>query len=211
MNYDNALGAEFREVAERQHEGKPARVVAASRVYSTSQDDLWDALTNKERLPRWFAPVEGALELGGKYKIKGNAKGKITRCDPPHAFDLTWVIFFNTSWVHVRLKAQEDGTRLTLEHIMHKGRMSEAHWRKYGPGATGVGWDIGFLSLGLHLAAPDAVIDQKEQEAWTKTGAGIAFLRTSAMSWGQSHIASGEAADVAHEMAEKTANFYAGS
>lgn len=210
MDYDNALGAEFREVAERQHEGKSARVVVASRVYTTSQDDLWDALTNKERLPRWFAPVEGTLELGGNYKIKGNAKGKITRCEPPYGFDLTWVYYFNTSWVHVRLEAEGSGTRMTLEHIMHKGRMSEGHWRKYGPGATGVGWDIWFLSLGLQLAAPDTDIDQKEQKAWMKTDAGIAFLRTSSMSWAQSHITAGEAADVANAMAEKTAKFYAG-
>jgi len=32
---------------------------------------------------------------------------------------------------------------------MHKSYMSERHWKKYGPGATGVGWDLWFLALGL--------------------------------------------------------------
>lgn len=204
------LGAEFRDVGERMHNGKSVRVVAASRVFATTQDDLWDALTSKERLPRWFAPVEGVLEPGGDYKIKGNAKGKITHCDPPSAFDLTWVIFFNTSWVQVRLSSEESGTRLTLEHLMRKGFMSEKHWKKYGPGATGVGWDIGFLSLGQYIDAPDAALDPKEQEAWMATDAGKEFLKTCASAWGHSHAEAGEAKSHAETAAERTAKFYAG-
>ncbi len=49
------LGAVSRVVEDRMHNGERMRVVIASRAYDTSIDDLWDALTNKERLPRWFA------------------------------------------------------------------------------------------------------------------------------------------------------------
>ena len=210
MSEGTIFGAEFRELAERTHNGKRVRVVAASRVFATSQEDLWDALTNKDRLPRWFAEVEGKLELGGKYKIKGNAKGKIIECTPPETFELTWVMFFNTSWVTVRLAPEDTGTRLTLEHIMTKGRLAEGHWRKYGPGATGVGWDIGFLSLDQHIETGGGQIDQKAQEAWMATDEGKAFLRTCAAAWGEAHIKGGEAADVATEMAENTAKFYSG-
>ena len=81
----NTIGAEFREVADRQWDGKPAKAVVAARVYDTDPKDLWDALTNPERIPRWFSPVTGELKLGGRYQIQGNAGGTITRCDPPRA------------------------------------------------------------------------------------------------------------------------------
>jgi hypothetical protein len=48
------LGAVIRDVAFRAHEGKPARAVIATRSYDTDIDDLWDALTSAERIPRWF-------------------------------------------------------------------------------------------------------------------------------------------------------------
>ena len=77
------IGAVTREVRTETYEGKDAKVVVASRVYDTSVKDLWDAITNAERLPRWFAPVTGELMLGGKYQVQGNASGTITRCEPP--------------------------------------------------------------------------------------------------------------------------------
>ena len=40
-----AVGAVTREVGRREHEGRPARVVVASRTYDTTVEDLWDALT----------------------------------------------------------------------------------------------------------------------------------------------------------------------
>ena len=204
------FGAEFRDVGERLHNGKSVRVVAASRVFTISQDDLWDALTNQERLARWFALVEGRLEPGGHYKIQGNAKGKITHCDPPHAFDLTWVIFFNTSWVQVRLIPVDGGTRLALEHLMRKGFMSEKHWKKYGPGATGVGWDIGFWSLGQYIETPNAALDSSAQEAWLSSQEGKVFLRDCAVAWGWSHAESGAPQSHAKAVAERTAEFYTG-
>ena len=212
MIIEDAFGAEFREVAEREHNGKPARVLAASRIYPTSQPDLWDAVTNKAHLSRWFAPVEGTLELGGRYKIKGNAKGKILECEPHDRFSLTWVVFFDTSWVNVRLNPEDDGTRLTIEHIMHKGRMSERHWNKYGLGATGVGWDLSFVALGVHLGdGGEPTIDRSDHDEWLKTDDGKAFMRACAAAWGDSHIAAGEAAKSAKAMATATADFYCGS
>ena len=67
------IGAEFREVADREWDGKPAKAVVAARVYDTDPDDLWDALTNAERLPRWVAPISGELKLGGRYQLQGTA------------------------------------------------------------------------------------------------------------------------------------------
>ncbi len=92
-----------REVEDVTHEGQAARAVVASRDYPTDIDDLWEAITEKDRIPRWFAPVEGDLSLGGKYQIKGNAGGTVTACDPPRSFALTWEFGGGRSWVEVEL------------------------------------------------------------------------------------------------------------
>ena len=202
------IGAEVREVAEREHEGKPARVVIASRLYHTDAEDLWDALTNAERIPRWFLPVEGELRLGGRYQLKGNAGGTITRCDPPKALNITWEMGDGMSWVNVRLAPEGKDTRLTLEHIVHSAGV-EAFWTQYGPGATGVGWDLGFLGLGLHIESGESV-PPEANATWMASDEAKAFMRACAGAWAAAHVAAGEAPEVARGMAERTAAFYTG-
>ena len=73
----SVLGLVTRTVRNFEKDGKPASTVTLTRLYDTSVDDLWDALTSKERIQRWFLPVEGELRLGGKYQLKGNAGGTI--------------------------------------------------------------------------------------------------------------------------------------
>src|SRR6516225_11205621 len=86
----SALGLVTRAVKSCEKDGKPASTVTLTRLYDTDVYDLWDALTNAERLPRWFLPIEGDLKLGGKYQLKGNAGGTITACTPPTHFAATW-------------------------------------------------------------------------------------------------------------------------
>ena len=45
-----------RAVGARALEAGEARVVAISQIYEGSLDDVWDACTNPERIPRWFMP-----------------------------------------------------------------------------------------------------------------------------------------------------------
>ena len=210
MDYSRAMGAEFREVRDVEHEGKPARAVEGSRVYSTQAGDLWDALTNAERIPRWFLPIHGDLRLGGHYHLEGNAEGTITRCDPPEALDVTWEYAGNVSWVSVRLEPENAGVRLTLVHTMLKDEAGESHWETYGPGATGVGWDLSFLGLGLHLDSGGGTIDREADEAWLASDPGKAFLCACAEAWGSAHVTAGEDPQVAEAMAGRTASFYTG-
>lgn len=210
MDYSNAVGAEFRKVSEVMRDGQPARLVQGTRTYATDLDDLWDALTNIERIPRWFAPITGDLKLGGRYQLDGNAGGEITRCEPPEALDVTWEYAGNVSWVTLRLEPDGDRTRLTLEHITLEDEAGETHWEQFGPGATGVGWDLSFLGLALHIKSDGAAIDREANDAWMVSDAGKSFLRDCADSWGEAHINSGEASDVARTMAERTADAYTG-
>jgi uncharacterized protein YndB with AHSA1/START domain len=210
MDFGNALGIEFRGTEEITHRGEPARSVTGRQVFLTEIDDLWDALTNPERIPRWFLPISGNLQIGGRFQLKGHAGGKITQCDPPKAFGATWEYGNNTNWIRVRLEQKKRGTELMLEHVMPKDADSESHWKQYGPGATGVGWELSFLALGYHLANNGAAINPEENTTWMESDNGKAFIQHSAKNWGAAHIASGESADIAHDMADMTAKFYTG-
>jgi uncharacterized protein YndB with AHSA1/START domain len=201
------LGIELRQYVEREHEGKPARVVVATRTYDTDRADLWEALTSPERLPRWFTPIEGDLRLGGRYQLKGNAGGTITRCDPPEALDVTWEFGGGMSWVTLRLAASGKATRLTLEHLVHASDVDE-HWAQFGPGAVGVGWDLAFLGLARHVDTGEGV-SHEDAERWAGSVEGKAFARQSAAAWADAHVAGGEREEVARPMAQRTAAFYA--
>jgi uncharacterized protein YndB with AHSA1/START domain len=208
---ENVLGVEFRRVDNREHLGKPALVGVAIRVYDTTVEDLWDVITKPERLARWFLPVEGDLKLGGRYQLKGNAGGTITRCDPPEALDLTWEFGGDTSWVNLRLAPDGPRARLTLEHIAHVDGIGKEHLEKYGPGATGVGWDLGLHGLKQHLANPQVAIDPAAFEAWTLSAEGKAFVRKCGEAWAEAYIASGANPEQARAQAERTIAFYTGT
>jgi len=200
------LGAVTRSVRSTEVEGKQAAVVVATQTYPTSADDLWNAITSAERLPRWFAPVTGDLRLGGRYQVQGNAGGTILECAPPTHFKLTWEFGGDTSWVEVTIESLgKESARLTLEHTAH---VSD-HWKKFGPGATGVGWDLAFAGLGRHLAT-GATHSPEEGMQWMMSEAGKSFARGSSHAWRLAHIASGADPDAAKTAAEQTAKAYTG-
>ena len=206
----NVSGAEFRRVENREHLGKPALVAIVVRSYDTTVDDLWDAITTPERLARWFLPVTGELKLGGRYQLQGNAGGTITRCDRPDALDLTWEFGGGTTWVNIRLTPDGARARLTLEHIAPRDGVGEEHLKKFGPGAVGIGWDLGLLGLERHVASPSTAVDKAAIEAWTRSSEGKAFMRASGEAWGAAHAASGEDPDEARAKADRTIAAYTG-
>lgn len=202
---ENHFDVVERKVVSLEKDGKQARSVILSRTYETTIEDLWDAVTNGERLPRWFAPVEGDLQLGGRYQVEGNAGGKIVECEPPDTFSLTWEIFGDVSWVDVAFKAKSPiSTMLTLTHT---AKLSP-HWEQYGPGATGVGWELGLLGLEIYIANPEA--HKIDEEAFAASTAGKAFVRGCSEGWGNAAISAGEVPEKAHSSASQTAAFYTG-
>ena len=72
------INAVRRTLGERTLEAGAAKVLTISQVYDTGIDDLWDTVTNPERIPRWFLPISGELRVGGRYQFEGNAGGTIT-------------------------------------------------------------------------------------------------------------------------------------
>ena len=210
MDANNPSGIEHHLVKEGEREGKAVRIVCGDRTYDADIAKVWDAIANSERLAHWFAPVSGDLKLGGRYQVKGNAGGEIVRCEQPTALDITWEFGGNVSWVTLRLESIESKTKLTLQHIMGKDDESEAHWKKYGPGATGVGWELGFMALGQYLTTGEPV-NEAENNQWLTSPDGKTFLQNCATAWGDAHIESGEDSTVATAMADATAAFYCGT
>ena len=209
MDVGRVIGAVTRRVADREYEGKTAKVVVAKRTYDTTPADLWDALTNAERIPRWFLPVSGDLKLGGRYQLKGNAGGTITQCDAPTMLGITWEYGGQVSWVNVRLTASAaERTELELEHIAH---VPGEFWDQYGPGAVGVGWDLALMGLGEHVSKAGApAVTPESAAAWSASEEGRAFAKAASVDWGRASIASGTPEVAAQGAVERTTAFYTG-
>ena len=203
------LGAVAREVVDTERDGRPAVMVRVARTYETDREDLWQALTTAERLPRWFLPITGELRVGGRYQLEGNAGGEITACEPPEHFAVTWEFDGDVSWVAVWLSEDPaGGTRLRLEHTAIAGG---EHWEQYGPGAVGIGWDLTLMGLGLHIGSGGVTADHDEIEAWSTSPAALEVMRASNDGWREADIARGVPAEVARAAAERTIAAYTGA
>jgi uncharacterized protein YndB with AHSA1/START domain len=197
-----------REVGTRVLEAGEARVVTISQSYEGNLDDVWDACTNPERIPRWFLPVSGDLRLGGRYQLEGNAGGTIERCDPPNSFAATWEFGGEISWIEVRLAERPDGRiRFELEHVAH---VADERWAQFGPGAVGVGWDLALVGLARHMSG-GAPMDPQQGAAWAVSDEGREFISLSSERWCQASIAAGTPVAEAQAAAARTVAFYTGT
>jgi uncharacterized protein YndB with AHSA1/START domain len=194
-----------RRVGSRTLEAGEARVVTISQTYQADLDDVWDACTNPERIPRWFLPVSGELRLGGRYQLQGNAAGTIERCDPPKSFAATWEYGGDVSWIEVRLSPDSDGgTRFELEHAAH---IDDERAAEFGPGAVGVGWDLALAGLAIHLSSGRA-IDPQESAAWAASEEGRQFMTLSSERWYEANVAAGTDETAARGAADRTTAAY---
>ncbi|MEV1132207.1 SRPBCC family protein [Agromyces sp. NPDC049794] len=197
-----------RQVGTRTLEAGEARVMTIGQTYDAPLEDVWDACTNPDRIPRWFLPVSGDLRLHGKYQLEGNAGGTVERCDPPRSFAATWEMGGEVSWIEVTLTPVEDGrTRFQLEHISH---VAQEFWDLYGPGAVGVGWDLGLLGLASHLAGDGSGVTPEQSAAWTASPEGRDYILRSSEAWREASVAAGTDEAAARAAAERTTAFYTG-
>ncbi len=203
---DRLIGAVNREIASREVDGHSARVLVATRTYDTTLDDLWDALTNADRIQRWFLPISGDLRQGGHYQFEGNAGGEITFCEPPHHLAVTWGMHEQVSWVRVDLSEVETGvTTLRLEHAW----VPDETWDQYGPGAAGIGWEQGLLGLETHLADNPSLSPESAVE-WLASDDGKVFVRASSDAWCAAAISAGADHQTAQARAERCRAAYVG-
>ena len=205
LDVQSHLDAVERSVSLPERDGQPARAVTLTRSYATTVEDLWDAVTNAERIPRWFLPVSGELEDGGRYQLEGNAGGEITACGRLSHFALTWEFGEDVSWVEVRFS--DDGAGSAGLSLTHTAHLSE-HWGEYGPGAVGVGWELGLMGLAIHIAQPTEPMP--DEMAFVTSPDGRAFIAGSSEMWAQAAVSDGAEPDAARAAARRTTAFYTG-
>jgi uncharacterized protein YndB with AHSA1/START domain len=194
-----------RRVGSHARDGGPARVVTISQTYATDVEDLWDACTNPERIPRWFLPVSGELQLGGRFQLEGNAGGTIEECEPPRRFFATWEFGGNVTWIEVRLAPESsERTRLEIDHIAD---VDDDTWAQFGPGAVGIGWDGALVGLSLHLGSGRAV-DREAGAAWMASEEGRSFVGASSAAWRDANVAGGTPAAEADAAAARVSAAY---
>jgi hypothetical protein len=109
-----------------------------------------------------------------------------------------------TSWLEVSLIPAEAGTTLELAHEAH---VDPELWGQFGPGAVGVGWDLGLMGLGLHIET-GAPVDPEEGLAFPTSSAGVEFVRQAAAGWSDAAVGDGDEPGPAREAAERTVAFY---
>ena len=194
-----------RRVGSRSRVDGRVRTVTVSQTYATDVEDLWDACTNPERIPRWFLPVSGELRVGGRYQLEGNAGGTIEECEPPRRFVATWEIGGKVTWIEVRVTAEpSERARLELEHIAD---VDDDTWAQFGPGAVGIGWDLALIGLVTHLRSGD-VVDRESAMAWMTSDEGRSFVAQSSEGWREASVADGTPETAATVAAERVSAFY---
>ncbi|MEW2163266.1 SRPBCC family protein [Streptomyces sp. NPDC007084] len=202
------IDAVRRTVGTRAYQAREARVVTLSQAYDAPVEEVWAAVTSAERIPRWFLPVSGELRLGGGYQLEGNAGGTVERCEPPESFAATWEYGGDVSWIEVRLTPEDGRTRFRLDHIAH---VDDERWAQFGPGAVGVGWDLGLMGLAGHLGSPGGLLEPKDSMAWLSSDEGRDFITRSSERWYEANVAAGEPEDGARGAADRTTAAYTGA
>jgi uncharacterized protein YndB with AHSA1/START domain len=127
-------------------------VVRLKARYETDIDDLWSALTDPQRLERWYGKVHGDLRVGGEFTatVHGSGwdgRGRIDECDPPQRLEVTMWEEEGAEGV-VAAELVTDGAE-TILMIERRGIPLDMLY------AYGAGWQAHMEDLGAHLAGQD--------------------------------------------------------
>lgn len=180
----NQINAIHRQVGKQPIADGEGVSILLRRRYESPIDDVWSALTEPERVKRWFLPLSGDLRAGGTFQLEGNAGGDILECQAPRLLRVTFG--GPTSLVELRLSSDEaDATVLEFEHTVPMEMAGSGAGALY----VGPGWDGALLALGLYLdgkVSDDPVAAANSPEAQE-------FSRQSVSAWAAVVTASGTA------------------
>ncbi|TVT61468.1 SRPBCC family protein [Amycolatopsis rhizosphaerae] len=202
MSINDWIAATTRDVRPRSVSGGAGYAAVVRRTYDASVEEVWDAITSPERIERWFLPVSGDLEKGGRFQLEGHAGGEILECDRPSRLHLTWVAEGHPAQELVVTLTPEGDARTTLE-LEHagpgEGDDAVAHVL-----AVGVGWDPALVGFGQYLAG-----EPMDKQWWFESEEAMEFTRLSVHAWaatlGERQVAPSAAVARA---AEETLKFY---
>lgn len=127
-------------------------VVALRCRYRAGVEEVWAALTDPERLARWYGNVHGELRVGGEFTATVFASGwdghgRVDVCVRPQALEVSlWEADGAEAVVAAELAADGDDTVLVLER---RSVPLDLLW------AYGAGWHEHLEDLAAHLAGDD--------------------------------------------------------
>ncbi|MER7013618.1 SRPBCC domain-containing protein [Saccharopolyspora sp. NPDC000359] len=202
MSINDWIAQTTRDVRASSISGKPGIAAVARRTYDAGIEEVWDAITTPERIQRWFLPLSGDLQQGGKFQLEGHAGGQILECDRPRKLHLEWR-FEDHPYQEVVVTLTPDGddkTKLELEHT--------------GPGeggdgighvlAVGVGWDPALVSFGKFVIG-----EEMDKQFWFESPEALEFTKLSVKAWAAALDESKVApSDQIAKAAEETLKFY---
>jgi uncharacterized protein YndB with AHSA1/START domain len=134
-------------------------VVRIEDRYDTNIDDLWSALTDPDRVARWYGQVEGELRPSGEFRLHRESEGydgtgRVEVCEPPQRLVVT-IRETDESWrggrgvppfdnlIEATLTADGDQTSLVIKlQGMPVDKIA----------FFGAGWQIIAEDLATHLA-----------------------------------------------------------
>ncbi|MET9623797.1 MULTISPECIES: SRPBCC family protein [unclassified Streptomyces] len=198
-----------REAGTRRVEAGEAGTVLLRRTYDAGIADVWDAVTDPERLGRWFLPVTGEFKVGGRYQLEGNAGGEILECVEPERLRVSWLFGPDPGFGEVEVRLTAEGEERTVFELEHVAVVPDEFRDRFGPGAVGVGWDLMFLGLGMHLAG--AGMSKEEAEVWQTSPEAKEYTTRSGEAWGAAYAASGADPETVAATTAATIGFYTGT
>jgi uncharacterized protein YndB with AHSA1/START domain len=142
----NQIGATSRQVAQQHTERGETVVVTLERRYAAEVADVWQAITDPDRVRRWFLPLTGDLREGGTFQLENHAGGDIMTCEPPRHLVVTFG--GESSIVDVVLAGEGDQTLLKLTHSVPIELAGSGAGALY----VGPGWDGALLGIAQYLA-----------------------------------------------------------
>ena len=139
------LGATSRQVEQQHSDTGEIVTVTLERRYPAEVADVWQAITEPERVRRWFLPLTGDLRPGGNFHLEGHAGGHIMTCEPPRHLLVTFG--GESSIVDVLLSGDGEETVLKLSHSVPIELAGSTAGALY----VGPGWDGALLGIALYL------------------------------------------------------------
>ncbi|CAI8012545.1 hypothetical protein GBAR_LOCUS8048 [Geodia barretti] len=133
----------------------------------------------------------------------------ITECERQSRFALTWEFGGDqgrgTSWGEYAFgRGENRPVHVLHQHTRHLSRNTGT----LGPGAVGVGWELGLMGLALHISQPgEPMPDEAAFATWPD---GKAIITGSSERWGQAAVVAGTDPEVAVAATRRTTAFYTG-